>query len=104
MSTVLVRKLACDGCGTPLSGGVDTFGEPGQQLCFGCFMSPNNTDGMVSRSEFLNTRKEQLNQWLEYAEDDKREAVRHIADCEDRIAAIDRELSGKGKCDEEDED
>lgn len=33
----MTRHLHCIACNTPLSGGLDTYGNPGAELCWSCF-------------------------------------------------------------------
>lgn len=38
MSPVEVAgTLPCSACGTPLTGGTDTYGDTGEELCWGCY-------------------------------------------------------------------
>lgn len=35
-----MSACACDNCEAQLSGGLDTFGDPGENLCWDCFSDP----------------------------------------------------------------
>ena len=36
-----MRRIRCDSCGKMLTGGLDTFGLPGEPLCWDCYAERN---------------------------------------------------------------
>jgi hypothetical protein len=69
-----MSDVACTKCGCPLSGGLDTYGQVGDEQCFDCFMTPD-------LSEDVDLLKAELS-----------DARARLSDLEDEMGAVEDDV------------
>lgn len=82
----------CCGCGSELSGGLDTFGPPHAELCYTCFFSDGPIDSQVKACE---EKIKDLEEDLEQAESELEEAENQVWGIRKELRDAKAELKNK---------
>lgn len=91
----MIRELHCSSCGVELTGGLDTYGDIGKELCFRCNLDWSETDYNNARSEKVELQ-DKLDGLRNQADSIKSDVSYHEREAEDlkwELRQIDQDIA-----------